>query len=197
MQKYRIEGLSDLVFGLALSIGSLAMINQNIESIDDVIRGIAWFGFGFLIIVNVWISYAKIMSERQVETEADFRLNILLLLLVSIEPFLLYMLGKEDSADISLSGFSTMLFAIDIGLIMLVLGMFQHKIVTSKEEALVHKGERDSHLVEAGLFLFSAIPIFWDVQLFDVRLRYVIWILSIAPIMYFKYMVGRKAPKAI
>jgi len=40
MQKYRIEGLSDLVFGLALSIGSLAMINQPVTDVDDVEHGI-------------------------------------------------------------------------------------------------------------------------------------------------------------
>jgi hypothetical protein len=57
MQKYRIEVLSDLVFGLALSIGSLTMINQPVTRIDDIEGGILGFVFSFLVIVSVWVSY--------------------------------------------------------------------------------------------------------------------------------------------
>ena len=96
MQKYRIEGLSDLVFGLALSIGSLAMINQPINNIQDIENGILWFFFGFFIIVSVWVSYTKISSETKVETRMDFRLNLALLMLFAIEPYLLYLLGQDD-----------------------------------------------------------------------------------------------------
>lgn len=185
MQKYRIEGLSDLVFGLALSIGSLAMINQNVNDQGDIISGMIWFTFGFLIIVKVWVSYSDIMSESKVETEFDFRLNLLLLLLVSIEPYLLYVMGKEDQ---QIMGFSTILYAVDIGLIMLVLGLYYNRrIKTSVPDGPeVHDiCQRNVHFIIAALFLVSAIPIFWDFELLDMKFRYVFWFAAIIPGIYY------------
>ena len=199
MQKYRIEGLSDLVFGLALSIGSLALINMDINDVDDILRGIFWFIIGFMIIVSVWMSYTKIMAERTVETELDLRLNLLLLMLVSLEPFLLYMLTLEDSANVRLSDFATMTYAIDIGLVMLVLGLFQHKIV-SKGEGEINKRERNSHLVVASIFLISALPFFWDFTVFNTKGRYLMWMFIVVPTLYFKISGamsrGKKAAEA-
>ena len=182
MQKYRIEGLSDLVFGLALSIGSLAMINQNVDDQGDILSGMIWFTFGFLIIVKVWVSYSDVMSESKVETEFDFRLNLLLLLLVSIEPYLLYVMGKEDQ---QIMGFSTILYSVDIGLIMLVLGLYYHRRIMTQDGAVGQDrhdiNQRNSHYLVAALFLVSAIPVFWDFTILDTKFRYVLWMTSIIP----------------
>lgn len=192
MQKFRIEGLSDLVFGLALSIGSLAMINQNINDEADIISGMVWFIFGFFIIVNVWISYSNVMAESRVETNIDFRLNLFLLLLVSIEPYLLYLIGKEHSF---MMNFSTTAYAIDIGLIMLVMGIFYHRrigngLATDGNERS-DKERRNGNLIVAAFFLISAVPIFWDMGVFDVKARYLIWMLAIVPGVVLKFILPR------
>ena len=192
MQKFRIEGLSDLVFGLALSIGSLAMINQNINNEADIISGMVWFIFGFFIIVNVWISYSNVMAESRIETNIDFRLNLFLLLLVSIEPYLLYLIGKEHSF---MMNFSTTAYAIDIGLIMLVMGIFYHRrigngLATDGNERS-DKERRNGNLIVAAFFLISAVPIFWDMGVFDVKARYLIWMLAIIPGVVLKFILPR------
>ena len=52
------------MFGLALSIGSRAIINQPVTDVDDVEHRILGFVFSFLVIVGVWLSYARLISEK-------------------------------------------------------------------------------------------------------------------------------------
>jgi uncharacterized membrane protein len=182
MQKYRIEGLSDLVFGLALSIGSLAMINQPVTSSRDIIDGILGFVFGFMVIVSVWISYTKIISEIRVETKMDLRLNIALLMMVAIEPYLLYLLGHDDP---EIQNFATMAYAIDIGLIMVILASLYNRNPAegTPEEMLKENREDRNHFITvAVIFLFSALPFFWQqAVIFNINLRYLIWLCAIIP----------------
>jgi uncharacterized membrane protein len=182
MQKYRIEGLSDLVFGLALSIGSLAMINQPVNNVQDVQNGILWFAFGFFVIVSVWVSYTKIISETKVETKMDFRLNLALLMLVAIEPYLLYLLGQDDP---DLLDFTSTAYAIDIGLIMLILaGLYGRRGVPGLSQETVNQNriDRNRYIATASIFLVSAMPFLWiQSALFDVNLRFVIWLCAMAP----------------
>ena len=52
--KPRIESLSDLIFGLALSIGALALIAQPVLSPADLVRDLVDFAFGFIVLIAVW-----------------------------------------------------------------------------------------------------------------------------------------------
>jgi hypothetical protein len=51
--KVRIESLSDLVFGLALSIGSLTLIGKLPQTAQDLVTDVVLFGFSFLIVVLI------------------------------------------------------------------------------------------------------------------------------------------------
>src|SRR6266496_704887 len=53
----RIESLTDLVFGLALSIGAIILISKQPANPVDLYRAIAGFGFSFLLsaIPQVWV----------------------------------------------------------------------------------------------------------------------------------------------
>ncbi|MGD0644409.1 MAG: TMEM175 family protein [Candidatus Bathyarchaeia archaeon] len=86
--KARIESLSDLIFGLALSIGALTLIGQPPSDFTALTFAIAYYGFSFLILISVWYSYTRAMSQLHFETTRTVLLNIALLFLVSIEPFL-------------------------------------------------------------------------------------------------------------
>ena len=86
--KSRMESLSDLIFGLALSIGALTLIGQSLSSFSQLIQSLLFYAFSFLILISVWYGYTRTMSLLHVETSRLVGLNILLLFLVSIEPFL-------------------------------------------------------------------------------------------------------------
>jgi uncharacterized membrane protein len=182
MQKYRIEGLSDLVFGLALSIGSLAMINQTVNSYTDVLEGILGFVFGFLIIVGVWMAYTRIISEIKVETEMDFRLNLALLMLVAIEPYLLYLLGHDDPGILE---FGSSAYAVNIALIMLILAALYSRRPAeglAEETMIENRLHRNRFMAIAAIFLVSAFPFFWaPYAVFNMNLRFMIWIFAMVP----------------
>jgi uncharacterized membrane protein len=99
MQRVRIESLTDLVFGLALSIGALVLTLQDQQDTLDLMSNILWFVFSFLILISVWLNYSYIMSQITVETPSALLLNLVLLLCVSLEPFVLNVMVDEGNVD--------------------------------------------------------------------------------------------------
>jgi uncharacterized membrane protein len=177
----RIETLSDLVFGLALSIGSIALINQSYDNLNDVLRGLFWVSFSFFILIGVWMTYSRVVSAVRIETEGMMRLNIALLLLVIIEPFLLNVLAFDISAKadrIFLDG-TTILYALDLAGIWLIMGGFFHIAMKQSEGSGHLRKERNLRLLDAAVFLISILPLFWAWTLMEVPLRYLIWFLSL------------------
>ncbi|HUK75619.1 MAG TPA: hypothetical protein VLU99_07490, partial [Nitrososphaerales archaeon] len=65
--KVRIESLSDLVFGLALSFGSLLLVGRMPQSGSDLVVNVLLFGFGFLIVVMTWLGYSRTVAVLPVE----------------------------------------------------------------------------------------------------------------------------------
>ena len=84
----RIQSLSDLIFGLALSIGALNLITSKPADTAALFGSIATFGFSFLILIFVWFRYTEIMSVLPVETTRTRALNTVMLFFVAIEPYL-------------------------------------------------------------------------------------------------------------
>ena len=127
------------------------------------------------------------MSVLPLERRRTTVANILLLFCVSIEPFL-FSLFQGPVAGAETSSFlntATALFALDVGGMMLVLGLFCNEIAT-KDRKLVSsdlidpfKNERNSWLLSAAIFFVSAVPIFWSLQLNGTAIRYLIWIIPL------------------
>ena len=86
----RIENLSDLVFGLALSIGSIVLISKLPQTPTDLVTGVAIFGFSFLLVVWIWSSYTAVMTALPLEVRGTYVLNVMLLFCVAVEPYLFY-----------------------------------------------------------------------------------------------------------
>ncbi len=84
----RIQSLSDLIFGLALSIGALNLIANKPPDTPALFGNIASFGFSFLILIFVWFRYTELVSVLPVETTGTRALNTIMLFLVAIEPYL-------------------------------------------------------------------------------------------------------------
>jgi uncharacterized membrane protein len=127
-----MESLTDLVFGLALSIGALVLTLQDQRSPLDVLVSIFWFVFSFLILMSVWLNYSYIIAQIKVETPKDIMLNLLLLLCVSIEPFLLNIMVNDANINDVLA-IASAAYAVDISIIMATLGIFLHTASSQSE----------------------------------------------------------------
>ena len=110
----RIQGLSDLIFGLALSIGAIQFVGNLPSALQGLNLDLIEFGFSFLILINVWNRYTTTMSVMPVETPALVRLNMVLLFLVAIEPFLLdVMFVQGFSRDVGVT--ASVYYGLDTG----------------------------------------------------------------------------------
>jgi uncharacterized membrane protein len=179
----RIQTLSDLIFGLALSIGALTLISEKPSSSIDLAGTLIGFGWAFLILALVWVRYTSIMSVLPVETGRMIAANLLLLFLVSVEPYLYNLIAVSFSSlpgqlD---SGIATTAYAADMGAMFLVLAYFSNE-VTIEEKRLIpkellkrYKLMRNSTIVTAALFLVSMLPIFWGVVVFGLQTRFILW----------------------
>lgn len=181
----RIQTLSDLIFGLALSIGALSLISQQPTSFGAVVTSLFFYSFSFLVLVNVWRSYSTILSALPVETELLTNLNILLLFIVSIEPYLFNQLFTATGTF--WSGVS-MLYAADLAVMFLILGFFNYSLA-KEEKNLVPKNylrkfrfDRNYDFVVAAIFISSIVPFFeYNIQVAGrgVPLRVFIWITAL------------------
>jgi uncharacterized membrane protein len=135
--KPRIESLSDMIFGLALSVGAITLVGNPPSTASELLADIAAFAFSFMILINVWMHYTKIMSALPLENRWTISLNSLLLFVVSIEPFLFNLLIHTSSS--SPSDFENVLsiaYACDLGALNLVLGFFTRALADEQKKLI-------------------------------------------------------------
>jgi hypothetical protein len=191
--KVRIEGLSDIVFGLTLSIGSLVLIS-NLPPTPEVLGAdIARFVFSFMLVVISWFLYTRIMSVLPVEVRGALVLNIVLLLCVALEPYTLYVLFSSQT--ISLLTWSSVAYGLDVGLIYIMLGGLAFILLAEAKRpesrlrvhpAIVQRFGRTmrAELFVGAVFLVSALPFFW-VATPAGYLRFDVWYLSIGVVFFY------------
>jgi hypothetical protein len=169
--RIRIESLSDLVFGLALSIGSLILVGRLPQSGQELGVNVLLFGFGFLIVVLAWLGYSRTMAVLPVEVRFALLTNIVLLFLVALEPYLFYVLQTVQTAG--LADAASVAYALDVG------GMFFMQaalayLVVSEDRSGLH-GQLPLHpavlarfrrvaradAVVGLVFAVSALPFLW------------------------------------
>jgi uncharacterized membrane protein len=185
----RIEALSDLVFGLALSIGAIVLVTQTAPKTSaDVISSLIEFGFSFVVLLRVWTRYTSIMTDLPFDTSGTRNLNLFLLFLVSVEPYLFYLLfgslGRHPTIVLS-SDFTTAIYALDLAGLFSVLGFMTYLL--AQEEKTQHVPElvrnfqfsANTQVVAALLFLISADGYFWRVAPAGIPLRFWIWVIAL------------------
>jgi uncharacterized membrane protein len=184
----RIQGLSDLIFGLALSIGAFELVGSLPKDNGILVDDIAAFGFSFLILISVWNRYTTTTSVMPVETPVLVRLNMLLLFLVTLEPFLFNVLVNQSLGSSSLAPEVSSYFALDIAGMNAILAYFTH-LLTLEEKNLIpndlrrrYRITRNFLLLGAAIFLISDLPIFWSIVI-GIQLRIILWIASL-PILW-------------
>jgi uncharacterized membrane protein len=123
----------------------------------------------FLILIGIWQLYSAITSILPTETPALTSLNIVLLFLVSIEPYIFSQLGGIGSLPNAVSE----VYSLDIGFMFLILAVFNHAL--AGEERDLHprisvknySRIRDACLVNATIFIASAAPFLEDLTMFS------------------------------
>jgi hypothetical protein len=111
----RIESLTDLVFGPALSIGAIGLISNRPKNTEILVESIAGFGFSFLILISIWFRYTEVMSVLRVEMTRTRVLNTTLLFFVALQPYLFNLLDFNPSSGFgSLDDFASVGFALDL-----------------------------------------------------------------------------------
>jgi uncharacterized membrane protein len=192
----RIESLSDLIFGLALSIGAFALVSNPPTTDAELYRDIVTFSFNFVILISIWIRYTRIMSALPITNARIVMLNTILLFTVSIEPFLFNILRLSNSSTPALDRLleaASSLYGIDLGALMLIMAFFTLALA-DEEKQLVPKDmihqlrvEAATWLVAAGIFLASAVPLFGKIDIagvltYGLSIRIMMWLIAVVVI---------------
>jgi uncharacterized membrane protein len=192
----RIESLSDLIFGLALSIGAFALVSAPATNDLGFYRDIGTFGFTFLVLITVWIRYTRVMSTLPVETPVTMLLNVVLLFAVTLEPYIFNVLRLTNvttpiTPEVGkLFETASSAYGIDLGAMMLIMGIFTLALADEEkrlvpESMLSHlRAEATLWFASCGIFLLSALPIFGRMELGGVLVtglsaRMVMWLAAI------------------
>jgi uncharacterized membrane protein len=176
-----------MIFGLALSIGAVSQLTQKPGNLMGIMYSLLSFGFAFLILSVVWFRYSKVMSVLPVESAGVVAANMILLFLVSAEPYLYNLMtisSSSPSAGQLDSATTTALYALDFGALMIILAFFTYKL-TLEDKHLIPRELMKSYwrttystAIAAAIFILSALPIFWSVVIIPspfVPLRYFMW----------------------
>jgi uncharacterized membrane protein len=182
-----IETLSDLIFGLALSIGAITLLGTAPSSLAEIESDLVGFAFSFGILISVWMRYTDIMSVLPLETRATIFLNIVMLFLVSIEPYLFYLVSLFGHiADSEFVNFASVFYALDMSGLMAILAFFTQEL-TIEEKKLIppklmskYKRLRNFLFLWAGLYLLTAIPQFWTWRIQNTPLRFYLWLVPLS-----------------
>jgi hypothetical protein len=181
----RLETLSDLIYGLSLSIGAISLVitNSTASNAIDIDRNILDFIFVFLILITSWIIYTSDMSVLPVETRLVQSLNVVLLILVAIIPYLfdqtVSLVNTPDVQD-----YASILFTIDYAGSLFIMAGFAH-LIGQEEKQLVDEDQVErfrrirNRLTLLTIIILLSLAVPWDVLFLGVHVRLLIWIVPI------------------
>lgn len=185
-----------MVFGLALSLGALVLISQPPRTPLDLYQGLGIFAFSFLILVTVWYNYSTIMAALPLETRGLVILNLILLFVVAIEPYLLYVLAYYGGNSVGEP--ASVLYAIDLAAMNAIMAAFAH-VLAREERPLIPpamlrrmRSTRNVTAAMAVIFLVTTLPVFWTWTLVPnaMPMRFVLWTVTL-PVGWVNRLVHR------
>jgi uncharacterized membrane protein len=186
----RIETLADLIFGLSLAIDSIALLPTATTTPEIMNQRIGIFAFAFVFLITAWLIYTTYMSVLPADTMPVTFLNVALLLLVALIPYLLNIVVIEDNPAVQ--NYSSTLFALDLAGILGILAILAH-ILSREDKRLVapdvsklFRNGRNRMIVLAILMSISIAPVFWDWSILGVHLRILLWTVPLI-----SYWLGR------
>ena len=201
--KLRIENLSDLVFGLALSIGSIVLISKPAANPDRSRNGHRVLRFRLSTCCLDLVHYTTTITALPYEVRGTFLLNIMLLFCVAVEPYLFYVLVE---GKVSLIEFASSVYALDVGAMLFILAGLVRILLNEEKKRGSHDLPPDrlkmfrrfviSRVVGGVIFLVSALPLFWTPVPIGQFLRFDIWY-AVMVILFVDSWVGGRASGGI
>ncbi|MGD0550706.1 MAG: hypothetical protein ABSA81_09215 [Candidatus Bathyarchaeia archaeon] len=185
------------IFGLAVAIGTVSLITRLPAKPFGMLIDVAEFGFSFLILISVWLGYWNIMSVLPIEDNTIVILNLALLFLVSIEPYLFYLnITFDILAHELLLNYASILYALDMTGLVTIIALFTHQLareergLVPKESLATYKRFRNTLFISAALFLVTVLPIFWSFKLWDLPIRFYFWFIPLI-LSFIRHVPGR------
>ncbi len=126
------------------------------------------------------------MSVLPVEDNTIVTLNMVLLFLVSIEPYLFYLNITFDllTHEIFLNS-ASILYALDMTGLMIILALFTNELsreergLLPKESMSMYKRYRNTLYLSAVLFAITILPVFWTFKIYSQPLRFFFWFIPL------------------
>jgi len=175
-----------MLFGLAIAISAIPLLLRLPARPFGIVIDILEFGFSFLILVSVWFGYWNVMSVLPMEDRAIVALNIGLLFLVSIEPYLFYLNITFDLlSHEALLNAASIGYALDMTGLMVILALFTQQLameergLVPKEALARYKRVRDVLFVSAALFAITVLPTFWTTKFLAQPIRFIFWFIPL------------------
>ena len=163
------------------------VITSGQSSVDAINRHILEFVFVFLILITSWIIYTSDMSVLPIETRLVTFLNIVLLVLVAIIPYLFDQI--TSTSDPGVQDYASILFTIDFAVTLAIMAVFAH-VIAQEERQLVDgdvmvrfRRSRNILLILSTLVMFSLV-VPWNLQFEGVQVRLLVWAIPIAMFWY-------------
>jgi uncharacterized membrane protein len=183
------DSFSDIIFGLALSIGSLILVQHQVLDWQSFVSNILLFGFSFAAIAMVWLSFSTTIRYLSTQIPSVILLNLMLFFCVVLEPYLFYTLENSNGQLLIVTSDA---LALDIGFMFFVLGTLS--LIVAKRARRYHPNYHSYDLkalqqmiypryILAALFLLSVDPFLWVSTPFAVpfnHLRFILWTSSMA-----------------
>jgi len=175
-----------MLFGLAVAISAIPLLLRLPAKPFGIVIDISEFGFSFLILVSVWLGYWNIVSVLPMEDSTIVALNIGLLFLVSVEPYLFYLNITFDLlAHEQLLYTASIIYALDMTGLMVILALFAQQLareergLVPKEAMTRYRRFRDVLLISAALFAITTLPVFWSTKLLGQPIRFYFWFIPL------------------
>ena len=172
VEKKDIEDLSNLIFGLALTVGTLTLVKPSGDTFGELISILSSFALSFIVLLWIWWLYIRTMKGIVMDSRVKYGLNFVLLFLVIIEPYLLTIVDLVSGATA---------YAIDLGTAMVVFVLLWH--IMLKETPLSDEVRREklrrgrnSMILSAAIFYGSiAVQLFPSIA--SSGIQGIIWLL--------------------
>jgi len=181
----RLESLSDLIYGLSLSIGAISLVLTNAQSstVSDINRNVLEFLFVFLLLITSWIIYTSDMSVLPIETRLVTFLNVVLLILVAIFPYLFDQVVSTFNPD-SVQEYASILFTADLAGTLVIMATFAHIIAREEEhlvdgEIMIRFRTARSRMSVLTVVVLLSLATPWDWLFLGVHVRLLVWYVPI------------------
>jgi uncharacterized membrane protein len=195
ISRTRIESLSDLIFGLTLSIGALTLIAAPPTSPGEINARIIAFFFNFVVLIAIWVQYTTIMSRLPVEKGRVVLANIVLLLLIILSTYVFNGVQYVSPplpipANTALDAYSSQLYSLDLAAISGILAFFSYQLgieekhLLSREYLAKARLARNLQAIFVVILLVAALPQFWEWSVAQIPLRFDAWWIILFGIIY-------------